>query len=272
MHKRYLQVILLSLLFLSLVSAQEPETSQFGTKVSKNMTIYATDFLSASKIASYTGEINPDNICMSTGKFRNDPDWFVDVSGKMIRFVGEGSRDISFIVVCDRGDRILETIQQHPSTRMSLVYIDHCTQFFTDTEDVQCAVVLNSVTNATTEALPLSYIVLIAFAVLLIWPMVIVITSESNLMKLIYLFKVVIFAVILALFNFFGSEESIIFNLALLFFFFLQTNLSLAPFLLGLIEGEKKHVRLCNFAILGIEFTAVVFILMLIWQSNIFPV
>ena len=37
-----------------------------------------------------------------------------------------------------------------------------------------------------------------------------------------------------------------------------------------IIDGEKKHIKLANFAILGIEFTMVLFILALVWKSGVF--
>jgi len=261
-------LIFLAILFVSSFSYSEGQP--FTSQISKNASLYASDFASASAIASYTSEIKAGNICLSLGRFSSDPDWFIDAGGKEIKFLGEDNRQISFLVVCDRGDRIVSTIENHPSTGMSSAYVAQCSQFSTNLEEVKCAVILNSVTSVSKEELPLAYIILISFAILLAWLMVLVLTTGNSQLKLIYLAKLVVFAIVLSMFTFFGSRESLAFNLVLLFFFFIQTNLSLAPFLLGIIDGEKKHIKLANFAILGIEFTMVLFILALVWKSGVF--
>jgi hypothetical protein len=265
------KAVLITLFFLlSAACAGSQPAGDFSASVSKDTTIRAADFTSAAKIASFTGEVSPENICLSLGRFSDDPDWFIDMGGTTVRFVGEGRRDITFIVVCDLSERITSTIQENPSTRMSLKYVSHCRQFFEGGTQVQCAVILNSATAPPQQSFPLPYIILIAFAVLLIWPMLLAITSDNGIMKLIYLMKLVIFAVTLFLFTLFGSRESTFFNLVLLSSFFLQANLSLSTFLLGILREEKKHVKLSNFAILGIELTIILFMLAVIWQSGAF--
>lgn len=239
---------------------------QLGTAVVTPPTIVSNnDFINLDAIADYADNINEENLCLSLGVFSESDEWIIDEAGTRLEYVGEGYRDVKFFIVCDEGRKILRTLKEHPHAGINMEYVSHCTQFNTDSSEPMCAIILSeSIVPSAKEEIATPYIVFFIFMLILIWPMLLLFKSKNYYLKAIYLLKVIVFLIVSILFSNFLTEVSLIFNLVLLFFFFFESNLTIASILLGFLDNEEKHIKLANFAVLSLELLLLLFVLLLI--------
>ena len=88
---------------------------QPGTlKTSAKVTFRAsTDPLNAGGIAKSSGVTSPQNVCISVGDFEGTEKFNTEVSGKTIKYKGNGSQPAQISVLCDHSAEIEQTLDDY---------------------------------------------------------------------------------------------------------------------------------------------------------------
>ncbi|MCR4368459.1 MAG: hypothetical protein NUV67_00970 [archaeon] len=232
-----------------------PSTTQYVT---------SSDFANSSELQKIAPGISPENVCMSLGTFRSDPDWLLGTNGESIRYAGSKDQGLEFFVFCEKGSKLLQAAQFFPGNKISEKFMAHCPQVDSENEQQACIIVLSKYSPVAPDGFSIAYQVFFIFAVLAILPLLFLFRADDLNLKLLNLIKLVFLVSMFVVFYFLGFILSVMAMVLLLFFFFVQINLSLAPIVLGLHQNEAPIVRLMLKAVLVMEAIGLFIALLLI--------
>jgi hypothetical protein len=273
-EKKFYAFLLLLLLFPAFAQASmidsissdfESLLSDFG-KEGQTIVITREKVIGSGALSNYPEKIEPEEVCMSLGVFKDSSEWQADSKGTRISYSGKDEIKVRFFIVCDKGNEILKTLKEHPSAGFDMSFVSHCSQFLTNSNSPRCAVILSEVKKAEpTQNFPPPYLALLVFVLIAVWPALLAFRSLNYYFKAIYLIKFIVFIFILLSFNFTNAEYTWLLSFVLLFFFFFELVLSIAPKLLGFLESESKNIRLAVFVVMVFEAISIFWLLFIIW-------
>jgi hypothetical protein len=240
-------------------------SGEFGGSLTTNESVVSSDkFIDASVIANYSSSITSDQICLSLGRYEVEQGWSLGGNGKEIFYSGPESKSVKFFVLCDKGNKIKETIPLFPADKINLDYVRHCEQFNPENDKSVCAVVLSEARTIPKPELQQGFIVLFLMLVITLVPLILVLRSDKFELKAIYALKLfLIIAAIISVF-FFAGLSTILLAILMLSVTFAQSIFSLSSMILGFTQNESKNIKRAVFAVLVFELIALLLILIII--------
>ena len=240
-------------------------SGEFGGSLTTNDSIVSSDkFIDTSVIANYSSSITPGQICLSLGRYEVEQGWSLGGSGKEIFYNGPESKSVKFFVLCDKGNKIRETIPLFPADKINLDYVRHCKQFNPENDKSVCAVVLSEARTIPKPELEPGFIVLFLMLIFTLVPLILVLRSDKFELKAIYALKLfLIIAAITSVF-FFAGLSTILLALLMLSVTFAQSIFSLSAMILGFTQNESKNIKRAVFAVLIFELIALFLVLIII--------
>ncbi|MCH7523862.1 MAG: hypothetical protein IIC74_02345 [Bacteroidetes bacterium] len=194
-------------------------------------------------IVSIAGNIGPDQICLSLGDFKFNSNWSIQSDGASIVYTGQNEQELDFFVLCETGGKLRETVQFFPLEEINENYIKHCPQLDSDNKELACVVVLTKSVPRSNGNFSYANLLFFIFTIVVLFPLLYLLRVKNINLKLFNLIKTVFLLAVFVVFYLFGTILTTLVTVMLLFFFFVQINLSIAPMILGLYSQETHRLK-----------------------------
>ena len=125
------------------VSNQANEFFGLSKEVASAEVITSQELSQLKSVQDIAGNIQGDQVCVSLGEFKNNPDWQQSINGQSITYFGVDPQELDFFVICEVGNKLGSAISFFPNNKIKPEYASNCPQINPANKNLACLVVLN---------------------------------------------------------------------------------------------------------------------------------